>query len=271
MAHRGGAARAPGRPLPGGGVHAAEGHVPIGEDRFYPFLHVLHLATHQERARDLLPRAGRAAGERFFRPHLWPNTPDILPGQLQTGGRPAFLAWFVLAATLSSNYGIYGPVFELAENRPTGPGHEEYLDSEKYEVRHWDLDAVQSLAPFIRRVNLIRKANPALLQVQGLTFHGVSNPSLVAYSRATRDRSNVLLVVVNLDPRNPQSGMTDLDLEALGVPPGERFQVDDLLSERRFLWHGPSNYVELRPHEMPAHIFLIRRLVHRADGTEAFD
>jgi starch synthase (maltosyl-transferring) len=207
----------------------------------------------------------------LFRPHLWPNTPDILPGQLQTGGRPAFLAWFVLAATLSSNYGIYGPVFELAENRPTGPGHEEYLDSEKYEVRHWDLDAVQSLAPFIRRVNRIRKENAALLQVQGLTFHGVSNPSLVAYSRATRDRSNVVLMFVNLDPRNPQSGMTDLDLEALGIPPGERFQVDDLLSERRFLWHGPSNYVELRPHEMPAHIFLIRRLVHRADGTEAFD
>ncbi len=203
----------------------------------------------------------------FFRPHLWTNTPDILPVHLQTGGRPAFASWFILAATLSANYGIYGPPFELLENQPLVPGHEEYLNSEKYQIRHWDLELPQSLGNLIGQVNRIRKENPALQEIRGLVFHEVDNPQIVAYSRATRDHSNVLLVVVNLDPRNTQSGWTDLRLGDLGLVKDEEFQVHDLLSERKYMWRGSRNYVELRPLEMPAHIFRIHPTALRTVGT----
>ncbi|MGH7904155.1 MAG: alpha-1,4-glucan--maltose-1-phosphate maltosyltransferase, partial [Candidatus Dormibacteraceae bacterium] len=193
----------------------------------------------------------------YFRPCLWPNTPDILTEQLQRGGRPAFLSRLVLAATLGASYGIYGPAYELLENRPLVAGREEYLDSEKYEVREWHLDDRRSLGAVIARVNGIRRSNPALHRDDSLTFHGVDNEQLIAYSKRSPDGDNVVLVIVNLDPQNPQSGWTDLWLERLGLVEDQDYRVHDLLQDAYHRWRGRHNFVELNPHVMPAHVFQI--------------
>jgi starch synthase (maltosyl-transferring) len=194
----------------------------------------------------------------YFRPNLWPNTPDILTAYLQTGRRAAFAVRFVLAATLGASYGIYGPAFELQEHTPLEPGSEEYRDSEKYEIRTWDLERTDSLAPLIETVNRIRHEHPALHDLRSLRFHEIANDGLLAYSKATGDRSDVILVVVNLDARNAQSGWTDLDLETLGVAGGRPFEVEDLLTGEVHEWTGPVNYVELDPAVACAHVFHVR-------------
>ncbi|MBI3003423.1 MAG: alpha-1,4-glucan--maltose-1-phosphate maltosyltransferase [candidate division NC10 bacterium] len=206
----------------------------------------------------------------YFRPNLWPNTPDILTEYLQVGGRPAFMARLVLAATLGANYGIYGPAFELFEDRPLTPGREEYLDAEKYEIRHWDLDRRDSLREFIARVNRIRRENPALQSDGGLRFHPVDNGHLIAYSKATDDLENVLLVAVNLDPYHTQSGWVELHAEALGVDPRQPYQVHDLLTDARYIWHGTRNYLELNPLAVPAHILRVRHRVRTERGLNSF-
>ncbi len=155
----------------------------------------------------------------FMRPNLWPNTPDILPEALQVGGRPAFLSRFVLAATLGPNYGIYGPAFELGENQPLRPGGEEYLNSEKYEIRDWDLNAPHSIAGVIATVNRARRENPALHASHDLFFHPTDNPYLIAYSKTSREGNNAILTVVNLDYFHRQSGWVTLDLERLHLRP----------------------------------------------------
>ena len=203
----------------------------------------------------------------YLRPNLWPNTPDILPETLQIGGRAAFLARLVLAATLGPSYGIYGPAFELGEHEPLRPGSEEYLHSEKYEIRHWNLDAPESIAPAIAAVNRARRENAALHANHNLHFHATDNPSLIAYSKSTLDESNTVLMIVNLDPHHPQAGWIDLDLDPLHLCPGETFQVWDQLSGARFLWQGPRNYIELSP-QMPAHLF---RLLRRVRSEKDFD
>ncbi|MHB0868998.1 MAG: alpha-1,4-glucan--maltose-1-phosphate maltosyltransferase [Chloroflexota bacterium] len=197
----------------------------------------------------------------YFRPNLWPNTPDILTEYLQYGGRPAFMARLVLAATLGANYGIYGPAFELMENRAREPGSEEYLDSEKYQVRVWDLERPDSLRDFIARVNRIRKENPALQGDWSLRFHPVDNDQILCYSKSSEDLANVIVVVVNLDPHHTQSGWLDLPIESFGLDPRQPYQLHDLLGDARYLWHGSRNYVELDPHVVPAHIFQVRRRV----------
>jgi starch synthase (maltosyl-transferring) len=197
----------------------------------------------------------------YFRPNLWPNTPDILPEFLQVGGRPAFMIRFILAATLGASYGIYGPAFELCENIPYESGSEEYLNSEKYELKHRDLDSAGSLKDFIARINRIRKENPALQSDRNLRFHRTDNQSLICYSKTTDDLSNIILVVVNLDPSHTQTGWIDLDLNSLGLDANHAFQCHDLLGEGRYLWHGARNYVELTPESLPAHILQMRRWV----------
>jgi starch synthase (maltosyl-transferring) len=204
----------------------------------------------------------------YFRPNLWPNTPDILTEYLQHGGRPAFMVRLVLAATLGASYGIYGPAFELCEHRPRDEGSEEYLDSEKYQLRHWDLDHPESLKDFIARVNRIRHQNPALQSNRVLCFHAVDNPELICYSKSTADRSDTLIVVVNLSPYHPHSGWVELQLDALGLDPGQPYQMHDELSDARYLWHGRRNYVELHPHNVPAHIFRVR---HRLRTERDFE
>ncbi len=196
----------------------------------------------------------------FFRPNFWPNTPDILHKSLQDGGKPAFELRLILAATLSANYGIYGPAYELCENAPARPApgkteSEEYLNSEKYEIRQRDRNAPGSLVPLITLINRIRHANPALHSNGSLRFHGIDNPNLICYSKSAP--GNTLLIIVNLDPVYAQSGWTDLDLEALGFAPGQRFTVEDLLTGSSYTWQDRRNFVVLRPGFQSAHIFRV--------------
>jgi starch synthase (maltosyl-transferring) len=206
----------------------------------------------------------------FFCPNLWPNTPDILTEYLQSGGRQAFMTRLVLAATLGASYGIYGPAFELCENVPVEQGSEEYLDSEKYQIRHWDVAYPDSLKAFIARVNRIRRENPALQSDWSLRFHPTDNEEIICYSKSTKDLSNVILVVVNLHPHYTQSAWVELDLFRLGLDPDQPYQIHDLLDDARYLWHGSRNYVELNPQVVPAHIFRIRRSLHREQDFEYY-
>ncbi len=156
-----------------------------------------------------------SSSREYFRPNCWPNTPDILPRHLRDAPLEAFRIRFVLAAALAANYGIYGPAFELGENRPRDDASEEYLASEKYELKRWDVDRAESLAPLIARVNAIRREHPALQSDWSLAFHGTDNDMLMCWSkRAGEDR---ILAAVNLDPANAQSGWVTLDLEGLGL------------------------------------------------------
>jgi len=206
----------------------------------------------------------------FFRPNLWPNTPDILTDYLQHGGRPAFMIRLVLAATLGANYGIYGPAFELAEHRAVRQGSEEYLDSEKYQIRNWDLDNPASLSGLITTVNKIRRENPALRDDLSLQFHPVDNEQIIAYSKTTDDLLNIILVVVNLDPERTQAGMIDLPLGALHLDLRQPYQMHDLLTDAKYVWRGSRNYVELNPQRLPAHIFCLRRRVRTENGIDYF-
>jgi starch synthase (maltosyl-transferring) len=206
----------------------------------------------------------------FFRPNLWPNTPDILPEYLQLGGRPAFIARLILAATLGANYGMYAPAFELMDAEPVAPGREEYLNSEKYEIKRWDRSRSDSLKPLITLVNRIRHENPALQSDRSLHFHPVDNEHLIAYSKATDDKSNVILTVVNTDPHYTQSGWVNLQFDELGLEGDQPFQVHDLLGGGRYLWQGGHNFVQLNPHAMPGHIFRIRRRVNTERDFDYF-
>ena len=196
----------------------------------------------------------------FFRPNLWPNTPDILHEYLQQGGRPAFAARLVLAATLAASYGVYGPAFELVERTPRETGSEEYLDSEKYQVRHWNLDDPASLAPLMRRVNAIRHAHPALQTNDGLRFHPVDGAWLIAYTKQQGD--DLVLVVVNMDPVHTQAGTVELPLAELGLDagPDATFEVTDLLTDESWTWRGSRNRVVLDPTVRPGHVFQIDRI-----------
>jgi starch synthase (maltosyl-transferring) len=206
----------------------------------------------------------------YFRPNLWPNTPDILTEYLQTGGRPAFAARLVLAATLGASYGIYGPAFELGEARAKDPGSEEYLDSEKYQLRSWALDSPDTLREMIALVNEIRRENLALQSDRGLRFHPTENDRLIAYTKSTADLADVVLTVVNMDPHHTQSGMVTLPLADLGLDTEKSYQAHELLSGARYLWTGPRNYVEINPHAAPAQIFRFRRRARSEHDFEYF-
>ena len=206
----------------------------------------------------------------YFHGNLWPNTPDILTDFLQQGGRPAFMIRLVLASTLGANYGIYGPAFELSENRAVRAGSEEYLDSEKYQIRTWDLENPDSLAPLITKINQIRRENLALQGDWSLQFHPADNEQIIVYSKMTDDLLNIIVVVVNLDPSRTQSAWVDLPLAEFHLDPRQPYQMHDLLTDARYVWRGPRNYVELSPQRLPAHIFCIRRRVRTEDGVDYF-
>jgi len=195
----------------------------------------------------------------YFRPNFWPNTPDILHDFLVHGGRAAHKLRFVLAATLSSAYGVYGPPFEHVFNHQH-PDREEYSQNEKYEVRSWNWDDPSSLQGFMGRVNAIRKANPALQQMRSIRFHETQNDNLIAYSKT--HGANTILVVVNLDPHHAHEGNLDLDNGALGLPYNDAFIAHDVLNGERYTWRGQHHYIRLDP-SAPAHIF---RMEH--EGTE---
>jgi len=209
-------------------------------------------------------------GRQYYRPNVWPNTPDILHETLQSGLRPVFTARLVLAATLAANYGIYGPTYELLESAPREPGSEEYRDSEKYQLRHWTIGRSDSLWSLIARMNRIRRENAALQSDGGLHFCRVDNDQLIAYLKIDARSGNVILTVVNLDPHHPQSGWVDLDVDALKLDTEQPYQVHDLLSEQRYIWRGRHNYVMLDPQRAPAHVFRLRRLVRREQDFDYY-
>jgi starch synthase (maltosyl-transferring) len=195
-------------------------------------------------------------GVSYFRPNLWPNTPDILAESLQRGGRASFITRLVLAAGLCSNYGIYGPVFELQWDRPAGRGSEEYLHSEKYEVHHHDLGDKSSIAELIARVNAARRAHPALQRNNGLCFHHIDNPQIICWSKRSSS-GDCIIGVVSLDPEWAQSGFVHLDAEALGLSAGDRFAVHDALTGEHYIWVAGENFVKLDPASIPAHLLAL--------------
>jgi starch synthase (maltosyl-transferring) len=166
----------------------------------------------------------------------------------------------LLAGTLAASYGIYGPAFELCEGRSVREGSEEYLDSEKYQIRVWDINNPNSLRDLITLMNRIRRASSALQWNTGLTFHPLDNPQLIAYSKVCEDPKDMILVVANLDSHNRQAGWVSLDLDAFHLGSEESFQVHDLLTDARYVWHGPRNFVDLNPAVLPAHIFKVRSI-----------
>jgi starch synthase (maltosyl-transferring) len=197
----------------------------------------------------------------YFRPNFWPNTPDILHEFLQRDGRPAFVIRLLLAATLTANYGMYGPAFELMERAPREPGSEEYLNSDKYEVRHWDVDSPDSLAELIAVVNRARRENPALQRDDGFRLLETNHENLMAYAKESTDGSNRVICVVNLDPYNTHAGWVRVPVEDLGITAGAAYDLVDQLDGARYTWHGEWNYVELNPLVLPGHVL---RVEHRA-------
>lgn len=192
----------------------------------------------------------------YFRPNFWPNTPDILPISLEEKGESSFMARIILASTLSSNYGIYGPLFEYGYNKAY-PGKEEYIDSEKYEIKVWDWNKQTRVKDLITHLNQIRKENSALQTTWNIDFIDIDNPNLLAYVKTSPDKSNKLLIVVNLDHQNTHSGWVKVPLHTLDLVGTYSYKVNDLLSGDQYTWSSEWNYIELNPHRMPAHIFRV--------------
>ena len=194
---------------------------------------------------------------RYFMPNFFANTPDILHEYLQTGGRPAFKIRLVLASLLSPSYGIYSG-YELCENTPVHPGSEEYLNSEKYELRPRNYEIEGNLSRYITRINRIRKAYPVLSRLTNLTFHHVDKENLIAFSKSVEGETPIL-AIVNLNPFHWEEGMLTLDLEALGLNPWDTFKVHDLITDETYEWQGRQAYVRLDPFHEPAHVLRVLR------------
>jgi starch synthase (maltosyl-transferring) len=223
----------------------------------------------QREFREYLLELTRSDVREFFRPNFWPNTPDILPEHLQYGGRPAFIMRLILAATLSSSYGIYGPALELCVNEAL-PGKEEYLNSEKYEIKEWDWDKLGNLKDLIGRVNAIRKENAALQALWNLRFYEVDNENILFYGKVSEDLANILLIAINLDPFHTHSGWVKVPIAELGIDQGQPYLVHDLLSGDKYIWQGERNYVELDPQVIPANIFRVRKRLKRETDFDYF-
>jgi len=194
----------------------------------------------------------------YFRPNFWPNTPDILPEHLQTGGRSAFIMRAVLAATLSSNYGIYGPAFELCVSESVHK-KEEYLNSEKYEIKKWDWNKSNNIKEVLTRLNQIRRENPALQATRNIKFCSIDNDVLLAYYKTTSDYSNIILVIVNLDLHYTQSGFLQVPINEFGIDHEQEYLAHDLLTGDKYVWQGYTSYIELDPRRSSAHIINIKK------------
>ena len=205
----------------------------------------------------------------YMRPNFWPNTPDILTEELQHGGWGAFASRLILAATLSSNYGIYGPPFEFMINEAI-PGGEEYLHSEKYEIKKWDFNHTTDLRKLIILINRIRKSNPALHETRFINFHEIDNEQIIYYIKTSSRVSNTLLVLVNLDPYHTQTGSFKVPLKELDLKPEESFRVHELITDRYHIWEGEKQKVTLDPAQIPARIFQIQKKIHRENDFDYF-
>jgi len=198
----------------------------------------------------------------IFRPNFWPNTPDILHEYLQRGGRPAFIIRLVLAATISSNYGIYGGAYITCQGEPY-PGKEEYINNEKYELKKWDLNSPGNIKKEVTLVNKIRKENPALHSTGNIEVLETNNPEILFYIKKTEDLSNIIMTVVNLDPFHKQAGKVRVPVNELGIKGGSSYEVEDLFGSKTFSWAGEWNYVELDPSVTPAHILRLKKIEQR--------
>ncbi len=206
----------------------------------------------------------------YFRPNFWPNTPDILSEYLQADGPPAFIVRFILAATLSSSYGIYAPPFERFINQPI-PGKEEYHDSEKYELKHWLPEEVkESTRDLFATINRIREENPEFQQTNNIRFLPVENNQLLYFAKFNQTGTDAILVIINLDPNYTQSGWVKVPLYELDISPEQSFLVQDLLGGGQYIWQGEYNYVELNPHILPAHILKIRKNLKKENQFDYF-
>lgn len=205
----------------------------------------------------------------FFRPNFWSNTPDILPEYLQYGGRPAFIARVILAATLSSNYGVYGPVYELCLSEALSD-KEEYKNSEKYEIKQWQRDNDSSLKELIAKINRIRKENRALHTPWNIKFCESENENIILYAKYDDDLENIVLVAVNLNPYHTQAGRIKIPLDELSLPKDEHYLVHDVLKDEKYVWQGEWNYIELDPKVLPAHIFVVRKRLKRENDFDYF-
>jgi starch synthase (maltosyl-transferring) len=194
------------------------------------------------------------ASRNYFRPNFWPNTPDILPFHLQNQGENSFILRYALAATLSSNYGVYGPSYEFYENVPM-EGREEYFNSEKYEIRHYDWKRTNRMTDIMSLLNKIRKDNKALQSTWNVQFCPIENPQIIAYLKATDDLSNIILVVANLDSNNGQSGYIQLPKDRLKLKDKVNIKLHDLITGEHFTWTQEWNFVDLNPYKMPFHLF----------------
>ena len=192
----------------------------------------------------------------FFRANLWPNTPDILHAYLQQGDKPAFIIRFLLAATLGNNYGIYGPAFELCVNEAREKNSEEYFNSEKYEIKLWNLGGNNSLKPLISKVNQLRKSYLPFQNFFSLQFHKTDNPEIICYSKSSKDFKEIILIVINLDYKYEQSGWIQFGLNNITLK--KEFELTDLLTDEKYYWQGQHHFVKLDPKIMPGHIFLIK-------------
>jgi len=193
-----------------------------------------------------------------YRGNFFANTPDILHEYLQHGGRPAFRARLLLAATLSPLYGIYSG-YELSENVPVRPGSEEYLDSEKYQLKQRDYEAPGNLNDDVQRLNAVRRREPALQRADNLAFLPSDNDQILFYHKAGRGAEADLLVAVNVDPHRAQAGLVQVPLAQLGIAPDASYVVHDLLTGARYNWRGAVNFVRLDPGEQPGHLFRVER------------
>lgn len=191
----------------------------------------------------------------YYRPNFWPSTPDILPRHLQFGGRNMFVQRLLMATTMSSNWGVYGPVFELQEHLARGD-HDEYLDNEKYQLRTWDLDQEHSLASLITQLNRIRREHPALQATRNLRLHAADSDQVICFSKRDETSGDTVLVVISLDTQWTRGTTIHVDLDAIGVEWDQWFLVDDRLSGNRWSWHGADQYIELGP-ALPAHVFAV--------------
>ena len=200
----------------------------------------------------------RSSMAEYYRANFWPNTPDILHAFLQKGGRPAFQIRLVLAACLSSLYGIYSG-YELFENEPLKEGSEEYLHSEKYQLKPRDWSRPDSLAPYVAKINHARRANPALQLYENVVVHESDDDRVLVWSKATPDRSNVVICAVNLDPHETRSAWITMDPATIGVGPEEIYDVEDQLTGERWHWQGGRAWVQLDPATRPAHVFVVRK------------
>ncbi|HEX6036482.1 alpha-1,4-glucan--maltose-1-phosphate maltosyltransferase [Longimicrobium sp.] len=204
----------------------------------------------------------------YFRGNLFPNTPDINPEFLQRGGRPAHMIRAILATTLSSVYGIYSG-FELCEATPLAPGKEEYLDSEKYQVKAWDWDRPGNIRPLITRLNEARRQNPALQEYDNLRFYPADNDNVLFYGKMTEDRTSMVFVAVNLDPFATHETMLHFPLPDMGIGWSDPWEVEELLTGERFFWHGGSQWVRLEP-DAPGRIFRVRAWRSSEHGFDYF-